>query len=141
MVSDSTVIFDHLKHRIYVLANVMVEEGGDISVSYEAACDRVRKLKELLSRPLPQPVRHQRGPLDEPVSNFRREDFESAVERVKEYIIAYDSFQTVPSQRFQVDVEVSRSASTGDCGRSIPHHICTTLLLRIFPWWAPRRNP
>ena len=107
MVSDSTVIFDHLKHRIYVLANVMVEEGGDISVSYEAACDRVRKLKELLSRPLPQPVRHQRGPLDEPVSNFRREDFESAVERVKEYIIAGDSFQTVPSQRFQVDVEVS----------------------------------
>ena len=107
MVSDSTVIFDHLKHKIFVLANVMVEAGEDISASYETACDRVRKLKELLSRPLPQPVRHKRGPLGEPVSNFKREDFESAVEQVKEYIFAGDCFQAVPSQRFQVDVDVS----------------------------------
>ncbi|MFA6001633.1 MAG: anthranilate synthase component I, partial [Thermoleophilia bacterium] len=33
LISDSTVIFDHLKHTIFVLANVMVEAAEDISVS------------------------------------------------------------------------------------------------------------
>jgi anthranilate synthase component 1 len=107
LVTDSIVIFDHLKHTILLLANVLVEEGTDASASYEAACDRVRSLKALLTSPLPPPEVHPRPPLAEPVSNFKREDFEGTVERVKEYIFAGDSFQTVPSQRFQVDVDVS----------------------------------
>ena len=107
MITDSIVIFDHLKHTILLLANVLVEEGTDISESYQAACERVRTLKELLSAPLPRPEIHHRHQLAEPVSNFRREDFEAAVQRVRDYIFAGDTFQTVPSQRFQVDVEVS----------------------------------
>lgn len=107
LVTDSTVIFDHLRHTILLLANVFVEEGEDVAKAYAAACDRVALLKELLAAPLPRPGVHSRPPLAEPLSNFQREDFESAVERVKDYIIAGDSFQTVPSQRFQVDVDVS----------------------------------
>ncbi len=107
LISDSTVIFDHLKHTILLLANVFIEPGEDIEAAYDAACDRVRSLKELLSAPLPRPGVHRRPPLAAPVSNFERQDFEAAVERVKEYIVEGDSFQTVPSQRFQVDVDVS----------------------------------
>jgi len=107
LVTDSIVIFDHLKHTILLLANVLVEEDTDIESAYEAACDRVRLLKELLSVPLPQPEAAGRPALAEPVSNFRKQDFEAAVERVKEYIVAGDSFQTVPSQRFSVGVDVS----------------------------------
>ncbi|MBE0428377.1 MAG: anthranilate synthase component I [Thermoleophilia bacterium] len=107
LVSDSIVIFDHLKHTTMLLANAFVEEGKDIGQSYEEARERVLLLKELLDEPLPHAEVHDRAPLGEPVSNFRREDFEAAVERVKEYIFAGDSFQTVPSQRFSLDVEVS----------------------------------
>ncbi|MHB8858009.1 MAG: anthranilate synthase component I [Thermoleophilia bacterium] len=107
LVTDSTVIFDHLKHTTLLLANVLVEEGKDIAESYEEACARVRKLKQLLDEPLPKPVRHEREALGELSSNFSKDDFESAVDRVKEYIFAGDSFQTVPSQRFQVGVDVS----------------------------------
>ncbi len=107
LVTDSIVVFDHLKHTILLLANVLVDKDTDIEQAYQAACDRVRELKRLLDRPLPAPAAHARPPLAEPVSNFRRQDFEAAVERVKEYILAGDAFQVVPSQRFQVDVDVS----------------------------------
>lgn len=107
LVSDSIVIFDHLKHTTLLLANVLIEEGKELEDSYEEAAARVQKLKELLAAPLPRPQQHQRSPLGEPASNFKRADFESVVERVQEYIRAGDTFQTVPSQRFQLQVEVS----------------------------------
>lgn len=107
MISDSIVIFDHLKHTILLLANVLVEEGASVDDAYESACGRVRQLKQLIAEPLPRRVAHPRPQLDEPVSNFLREDFEAAVSRVKDYIYAGDTFQTVPSQRFSVDVDVS----------------------------------
>lgn len=107
LISDSLVIFDHLKHTTIILANALVEDGGDVEAAYDAACDRVRRLKELISEPLERPVEHERAPLKEPASNFRREDFEAAVDRVKQYIFAGDAFQVVPSQRFSQDVELS----------------------------------
>ncbi|MCL6106419.1 MAG: anthranilate synthase component I [Actinobacteria bacterium] len=107
LVTDSLVIFDHLRHTVIVLANVLVEDGIDIETAYDNACGRVRELRRLLSLPLPAPASHQRPPLSEPVSNFRRDDFEAAVERIKEYIRAGDAFQVVPSQRFRVQTGVS----------------------------------
>lgn len=104
MVSDSIIIFDHLKHTVLLLANMLVEDGVDLKQAYEGACDKVRKLKEKLVVPLPAPKPQRRRPLEEPESNFSRGDFEAAVEKVKEYIYAGDVFQVVPSQRFQVSV-------------------------------------
>ena len=107
MVSDSIVIFDHLKHKIVLLANVFVEEGTDIAAAYADACSRVENLRQLLQTPLPAVVKNRRAALREPSSNFERAEFEAVVERVREYIFAGDAFQAVPSQRFQVDVDVS----------------------------------
>ena len=107
MISDSILIFDHLKHTILLLANALVEEGDDIEAAYVRACGRVRQLKRLLAEPLPRATVHQRTPIAKPASNFCRKDFEAAVDRVKEYIFAGDTFQAVPSQRFSVAVDVS----------------------------------
>jgi anthranilate synthase component 1 len=107
MVSDSIVIFDHLKHTILLLANVFVEEGTDIEQAYEQACGRVGTLKEMLMEPLPRSSPQQRAVLKEPNSNFSRADYEEAVKKVKDLIFAGDTFQTVPSQRFSVDVDIS----------------------------------
>ena len=107
LVTDSIVIFDHLKHTTILLANVLVEEGKALEDSYSEAIGRVKRLKELISGPLPRGSVSSRAPLSEPVSNFRREDFEAAVARVKDYIYAGDAFQVVPSQRFSQRVEMS----------------------------------
>jgi anthranilate synthase component 1 len=42
---------------------------------------------------------------EEPQSNFKREEYEKAVERCKEYIKAGDIFQVVLSQRFSINVD------------------------------------
>jgi len=46
------------------------------------------------------------GPPPESRANMTREQFESIVERCKEYIFAGDNFQVVPSQRFERDLTV-----------------------------------
>jgi anthranilate synthase component 1 len=107
MVSDSIIIFDHLRHTIVLLANAFIEDGGDVEKAYQAAADRVRALKRLMDQPLPSPRKHARHPAAKPASNFERSEFEAVVERIKEYIFAGDVFQVVPSQRFQLDAEVS----------------------------------
>lgn len=107
MVSDSIVIFDHLKHTILLLANAHLCEGKDVKEAYISACARVAALKEMLSAPLDRFPPQKKASLGEPSSNFRRDEFEAVVSRIKEYILAGDVFQTVPSQRFQVDVDVS----------------------------------
>ncbi len=107
LVTDSIAIFDHLRHTVILLANVLVEYGVDIKESYDDACRRVAGLKQAMLEPLPPPRRQRRGPLASPVSNFRRRDFEAAVKRIKEYIYAGDAFQVVPSQRFEVETQTS----------------------------------
>lgn len=109
---DTVVAFDHAKHRVYLISNVNVAEIGsdesDLRAGYERACARLDTLDEDLCRPAPKeegprPVR----PLppasiaDAMASNFKREDFEAAVETAREYILAGDAFQIVLSQRFQ----------------------------------------
>ncbi len=107
LVSDSIVIFDHLKHTVFLLANALVEENLDIKESYDEACRRVAGLKKALLEPLPPARRSRRGPLGRRVSNFRRPDFEAAVAKIKDYIFAGDAFQVVPSQRFAVDTDTT----------------------------------
>lgn len=107
LVTDSIVIFDHLKHTILLLANVLVEDGAGLEQAYDAACGRVRELKRLLSQPLKPAASHRRGAVAEPDSNFERAGFEAAVEKIREYIKAGDVFQVVPSQRFRVETQVS----------------------------------
>lgn len=114
---DTLIAFDHAKHRLYLIANVRVERGGDDRVRLEAAyVDAQKRLDDLevyLERPvprleIPQPLtRLAQGSLAEGMqSNFTRAGFEQAVVRAKEYIAAGDAFQIVLSQRFQRPVRV-----------------------------------
>jgi anthranilate synthase component 1 len=104
MITDVLVAFDHLRHEVTVLANVLVE-GDDLERAYGEAASAIAEVKERLAGPVPQ---IGRGKVEPPefVSNIGSAGFAEAVERAKEYIRAGDAYQVVPSQRWTADCPV-----------------------------------
>src|SRR5215204_3873163 len=107
-VTDALIVFDHLRHKVLVVALIDAAglrdvEGEGFSAAYRRAADDVRRIVERLSAPL---VRRTPafGTGVEISSNFTREGYEEAVEAAKEYIRAGDAFQIVPSQRFAAEI-------------------------------------
>jgi anthranilate synthase component 1 len=105
MLSDVLVVFDHLKHTVTILVNVVAD---DIDESYADAVATIVDTRRLLGGPVPgvggsdhRPDR----PLPEFQSNMPREQFEGMVERIVEYVHAGDAFQVVPSQRWSAPLE------------------------------------
>ena len=104
-VTDSLVVFDHLRHKVLVIslvdaARLRHVEGEGFAAAYRRAADDIRRVVERLSAPLAHRALPS-GSGDFGISsNFSREGYEEAVQRAKEYIRAGDAFQIVPSQRF-----------------------------------------
>jgi len=94
------VAFDHVQHRVSVIRNVFTEGAGSLRGKYDAAVREIRRTRRLLEGPLPS---QRRAPRAKPVrveSNMTKQQFVSAVNKAKEYILAGDAFQIVVSQRF-----------------------------------------
>lgn len=107
MVSDAVVVFDNLAGKIHAIALADPSEEN----AYERGQAR---LEELLER-LRQPITPRRG-LDleaaqgrQPAfrASFTREDYENAVGRIKDYILAGDCMQVVPSQRMSIEFKAA----------------------------------
>ena len=107
MYYSTLVAFDHVQHRLFLIANVLTEEGrGTLRAKYEAAVRQLARLESRLRRPLVLP-RHRapRGPW-RLRHNMTRRRYEAMVERSQEYIRAGDIFQVVISQRLEAPVRV-----------------------------------
>ncbi|MGA8218831.1 MAG: anthranilate synthase component I [Solirubrobacterales bacterium] len=99
MITDVLVAFDHQRHEVTLIANAFVEDGG-IEEAYGRAVETIGEIRERLRDPVPgvdSPA--EKVPVDFQ-SNMSREQFESTVSRIIEYVHAGDAFQVVPSQRF-----------------------------------------
>jgi anthranilate synthase component I len=107
MYFSNVLAFDHVQHRLFLISNVLTEEGkGSLKSKYDAACRHLDQLESRLSRPLKlSRVRKPNGPL-RVKPNMPRARYEAMVERSKEYILAGDIFQVVLSQRMEVPVRV-----------------------------------
>ena len=108
-VTDTLVVFDHLRHKVLVVslvdaAGLRDVEGEGFTAAYRRAADDIRRISERLAAPLTRRSPGFGGGALEVSSNFTKEGYEAAVERAKEYIRAGDAFQIVPSQRFSADV-------------------------------------
>src|SRR5208283_3768267 len=101
------VAFDHVQHRLFLIANVLTEEGrGTLRAKYDGAVRQLAHMESLLRRPLVLPrLRLPSGP-SRVRHNMTRGRYESMVERSKEYIRAGDIFQVVVSQRLEAPVRV-----------------------------------
>jgi anthranilate synthase component 1 len=103
MISDVMLAFDHLRHEVTILANVLVED--DLEAAYGRAAAAIADVKERLAGPVPQ-IGRGRVEAPEFTSNLGAEGFAAAVERCREYIRAGDAYQVVPSQRWTADCPV-----------------------------------
>jgi anthranilate synthase component 1 len=103
----SLFAFDHVQHRLFLISNVLTEDGkGSLRSKYDAAVRQLARMESQLRRPLALArFRPPAGPLHVR-HNMTRHRYESIVERSKEYIRAGDIFQVVPSQRLEVPVRV-----------------------------------
>jgi anthranilate synthase component 1 len=118
MVTDVLLAFDHLRHEVTVLANVVLDghrsgagtarplaHDGDVERAYEEAAAAIADVRERLRGPVPGSSRGRREP-PEYASNMGPGGYAAAVERAKEYIRAGDIYQVVPSQRWSADSPV-----------------------------------
>ncbi|HZC18354.1 MAG TPA: chorismate-binding protein, partial [Rubrobacteraceae bacterium] len=112
-VTDTLIVFDHLRHKVLVIslvdaANLRLIEGEGFAAAYRRAADDVRRVSERLAAPVPEGLRRALPPVEgggfEISSNFTQASYEEAVERAKEYIWEGDALQIVPSQRFFTEV-------------------------------------
>ncbi|HXW03806.1 MAG TPA: anthranilate synthase component I [Vicinamibacterales bacterium] len=104
MLFDTVLAFDHVKHRILIIANARVTADEDLRALYQFACAKIQFLERELERGLSQPEPAAR-PAPEVRSNQVRDTYERGVRRIKEHIAAGDIYQAVLSQRFETDVE------------------------------------
>jgi anthranilate synthase component 1 len=104
MVSDEVLVFDNLAGTIRLVVNA----DPATEDAFASARQRLRDLESQLPQsmpPLPKVVLDPAGSeaLEaQAESNFSQADYEAAVERVKEYVLAGDVMQVVPSRRISL---------------------------------------
>ena len=103
MLFDTVLAFDHVKHRILIIANARVTADEDLGALYQFACAKIDFLERELERGLSQPERTAAA-APAVVSNVTKERFEAGVRSIKDHIASGDIYQAVLSQRFEADV-------------------------------------
>jgi anthranilate synthase component 1 len=104
MLFDTVLAFDHVKHRILIIANARVTADEDLTALYQFACAKIQFLERELERGLSQTQPAGRK-APEVRTNVTRDVFEAGVRTIKEHIAAGDIYQAVLSQRFEMNVE------------------------------------
>ena len=107
MMADALLIFDHLTHKIKVVAHI--HSQGEIDRAYHKATEKIDSLVERLEKPVR--CQYLSPSSSEPLpssqkSNFTPEEFMRSVDRAKEYIYAGDIIQVVLSQRLARPTEI-----------------------------------
>ena len=102
---DTVLAFDHVQHRILIIANARITPDEDLESLYQFASAKIAFLERELDRALSQRPAKTTGEV-ELRSNYTRDGFEAHVRTAKEYIAAGEIYQVVLSQRFEATVAV-----------------------------------
>ena len=107
----SIVAFDHAKQIIKIISLVFTDEAeseNELEDLFDAANERNNQIKQKLEHgELIVPSNGGKTPNSEVTSNWKREDFESAVTEIKELINAGECYQVVLSQCFTRETNAS----------------------------------
>jgi anthranilate synthase component 1 len=100
MLFDTVLAFDHVRHRILIIANARITGEEDLESLYQFATAKIEFVERELDRTLSKTAPTQSEPLNLS-SNVTRDEFENMVRTAKELIAAGDIYQVVLSQRFE----------------------------------------
>ncbi|NPV46727.1 MAG: anthranilate synthase component I [Armatimonadetes bacterium] len=111
MFADTLVVFDHVRHRVRIMA--MAAVGEDPQAAYWEAVGRIDRMVDVLTGPMPQSPARPPSPAtipDDPAglpSTMTRAQHREAVLKAKEYIAAGDAIQIVLAHRLQAQIKVA----------------------------------
>ena len=103
MLFDTVLAFDHVQHRILLIANARISGDEDLRSLYQFACAKIEFLERELERSLSLKRRDGEDGVNL-TSNMAQAAYESMVRKAKEHIAAGDIYQVVLSQRFEAEV-------------------------------------
>jgi anthranilate synthase component 1 len=104
MLFDTVLAFDHVRHRILIIANARITGDEDLESLYQFACAKIAFVERELERALSKTARPGANGI-EISSNVSKDEFEGMVRTAKEYIAAGDIYQVVLSQRFETSLD------------------------------------
>jgi anthranilate synthase component 1 len=116
---DNVVVFDHVRQRLFVVANVFTKDGSleDALADANTRLDRaIERLRRASVEPISFPPDVETVPFR---STHTREAFERMVRRGQEEIVAGEIFQIVLSQRWETDYPTSEALTLYRALRSI----------------------
>lgn len=109
LITNSYLLFDHLKHVIKVVRNVKVDKDQDMEAAYHKACGDIDQMISVLNRQMSYRPFDTTVPVCEVSarSDFTKPEFEDIVARAKKYIRQGDIIQVVLSQQFETDMNTN----------------------------------
>lgn len=109
---QTLIAYDHTKKELTILVHARPTKEG-CHESYQAALAEIERVSSLLEEPVSGLMLKETPSTDDEVSfanvksNYQKAAFLADVEKIKEYIRAGDVFQTVLSQRFEMELSAS----------------------------------
>ena len=97
---NTLIIFDHYKHQLIILTNVLIDKNRSLKSLYEEAKEKLKKIREEIDKPVEFHSDFKASDI-KPVDN--REEFYSYVNKCKQNILDGDVFQIVLSKRFSTE--------------------------------------
>src|SRR5260221_10765199 len=105
MFFNRLLAFDHARHEIYIIASADVRKQSPRK-AYEHSVRDIERIEKQLAVPLPgkylRPLKPKAGKPKIGISVSKKR-FLSTVDKIKEYIMAGDVFQAVPSLRLDLE--------------------------------------
>jgi len=103
MLFDKVIAYDHLRQKIIIIVNVRTD---NLEANYRKAAFEIDGIVRMIRESLP-PEEGRTKLLSDVRSDMSQEEYESMVEKAREYIVDGDIFQVVLSRRFKAEMEGS----------------------------------
>jgi len=107
VITDTLLIFDNIAQTIKIVSNAHVD-NENIEESYNQAVKNIDAIEKKLRTSLPVDINNESSPkidsLDRIESNFEKEHFLDAVQKIKDYILEGDVIQVVLAQRLKFNI-------------------------------------
>ena len=104
MIVDTLLVFDNVRQKIKVIANMVLDGSQPLEEAYRTAEEKIRSVKARLQSPAVLSPKKKPAAPGALHANMSPEEFRNKVARAKEYIRAGDVIQVVLSQRFSTSL-------------------------------------